>query len=214
VCVCTCVCLSVHACVQVCEHECSCLRKLERMSDLPGGRVLESWVLGTNAMSSARSANSLNVRANSAALMFSAFCKRSLLIPHYVMCVFLCLYFHLICYRSIYTVIDKRIWSFLQTASLPLLQAHCIFLYTCSWILRLIPVLSYYKSFARSWTIQMGRLAANHQTEHKDPSGGVRGRTEEAEGDLPCINGRGSPWSCDGLIPWCRGMLGRWSWSR
>jgi hypothetical protein len=25
-------------------------------------------------------------------------------------------------------------------------------------------------------------LAANHQTEHRDPNGGVRGKTEKAEG--------------------------------
>jgi hypothetical protein len=29
----------------------------------------------------------------------------------------------------------------------------------------------------------MGMLTGNHQTEHGDPNGGVRGRTEGAEGD-------------------------------
>jgi hypothetical protein len=35
---------------------------------------------------------------------------------------------------------------------------------------------------ARVLPIQMRLLAANHQTEHWDPSGGVRGRTEGVEG--------------------------------
>ena len=47
----------------------------------------------------------------------------------------------------------------------------------------------------------MQMLAANHQTEHRDPSGEVRGRTEEAEGALFGINGRGGPWLCEGLMP-------------
>jgi hypothetical protein len=33
-------------------------------------------------------------------------------------------------------------------------------------------------------------LAANHQTEHRAPNGGVRGRTEGAEGALSGINER------------------------
>jgi len=36
--------------------------------------------------------------------------------------------------------------------------------------------------------IQMRMLVANHRTEHGDPSGGVRGRTEGAEGALSGIN--------------------------
>ena len=35
---------------------------------------------------------------------------------------------------------------------------------------------------ASSYPIQMRMLVANHQTEHRDPNGGVRGRTEGAEG--------------------------------
>jgi hypothetical protein len=46
--------------------------------------------------------------------------------------------------------------------------------------------------------------------EHRDPSGGVRGRTEGAEGALSGINGRGGPCSCEGSMPQCRGMLGQW----
>jgi hypothetical protein len=58
--------------------------------------------------------------------------------------------------------------------------------------------------------------ATNHQTEHKDLNGGVRGRTEGAERALCDINGTGGPWSYKGLMPWCRGMLGWWdgSWGR
>jgi hypothetical protein len=41
----------------------------------------------------------------------------------------------------------------------------------------------------------MWMLAANNQTEHRDPNGGVRGRPEGAEGALSGINGRGGPWS-------------------
>jgi hypothetical protein len=51
-------------------------------------------------------------------------------------------------------------------------------------------------------------LAVNHWTEHRDPSGGVRGRTEGAEGALSGINGREGPWSCEDLMPQYRGMLG------
>jgi hypothetical protein len=51
-------------------------------------------------------------------------------------------------------------------------------------------------------------LAANHGIEHRDPNGGVRGRTEEAEAALSGINGRGGPWSCEGLMPQCRRMPG------
>jgi hypothetical protein len=35
---------------------------------------------------------------------------------------------------------------------------------------------------ARAWPIHMRMLAANHQSEHGDPNGGVRGMTERAEG--------------------------------
>jgi hypothetical protein len=38
-------------------------------------------------------------------------------------------------------------------------------------------------------------------TEHRNPNGGVRGRTEGAEGDLSGISRRGGPWSCEGLMP-------------
>jgi hypothetical protein len=55
----------------------------------------------------------------------------------------------------------------------------------------------------------MQMLAANHQTEHKDPSGRVRGRTEGAEGALSGINGREGPWSYEGSMTHCRGMLGQ-----
>jgi hypothetical protein len=34
---------------------------------------------------------------------------------------------------------------------------------------------------ARALTIQIGMLTANHWTEHRDPNGGVRGRSEGAE---------------------------------
>ena len=36
----------------------------------------------------------------------------------------------------------------------------------------------------------MRMLAVNHRTDHRDPNGGVRGRTEGAEGALSGINGR------------------------
>jgi hypothetical protein len=100
----------------------------------------------------------------------------------------------------------------------------------------------------------MWMLAANHQTEHRDHNGGVRRRTEGAEGvcnpigrtiiltnemplELPrtkplnqrvhmegpmapsliCSRGwpylasmgREAPWSCEGLMLQCRGMLGQ-----
>ena len=35
----------------------------------------------------------------------------------------------------------------------------------------------------------MQMLTANHQNEHRDPNGGVKGRTEGAEGALSDING-------------------------
>jgi len=54
----------------------------------------------------------------------------------------------------------------------------------------------------------MRMLAANHWTENKDPNGGVRGKTEGVEEILSVISGRGCPWSCEGLMPQCRGMLG------
>jgi hypothetical protein len=53
----------------------------------------------------------------------------------------------------------------------------------------------------------MEMLAANHQTENRDPNGGVGEMIEGAEGALSCINGRGGPWSCEGLMLQCRGML-------
>ena len=48
-------------------------------------------------------------------------------------------------------------------------------------------------------------MEAHSQPEHRDPNGGVRGRTEGAEGALSGINRRGGPWSCEGLMPQCRG---------
>jgi hypothetical protein len=47
----------------------------------------------------------------------------------------------------------------------------------------------------------MQMLVANHQTEHRGPNGGVRGRTEGDEGTLSGIYGRGGLWSCEGLMP-------------
>ena len=55
----------------------------------------------------------------------------------------------------------------------------------------------------------MQMVAANHQTEHKDPNGGVKGRTEGAEGAVSGINGKGGPWSYEGLMPQYRRMLGQ-----
>ena len=57
--------------------------------------------------------------------------------------------------------------------------------------------------------IQMWMLTANHRTEHRDTNGGVRGRTEEAEGALMGISERGGSWYCEGLMLQCRGMLGQ-----
>jgi hypothetical protein len=54
----------------------------------------------------------------------------------------------------------------------------------------------------------MWMLAANHWTYHRDPNGGVREKTEGAEGALSGINGRGGSWSYEGFMPQCRGMLG------
>jgi hypothetical protein len=51
-------------------------------------------------------------------------------------------------------------------------------------------------------------LTANH-TKHRDPNGAVRGRTEGAEAALAGTDGRGGPWSCEGLMPQCKGMLGQ-----
>jgi len=51
-------------------------------------------------------------------------------------------------------------------------------------------------------------LKANHWTELGDPSGGIKGRMEGAEGALSGISGREVPWSCEGLMSQCRGMLG------
>ena len=69
------------------------------------------------------------------------------------------------------------------------------------------------RDFARSWQIWRQLLTANHLTEQRDLNGGVRGRSERGEEALSGINGRGSPWSCEGLMPQCRGMLGQWGWS-
>jgi hypothetical protein len=57
-------------------------------------------------------------------------------------------------------------------------------------------------------------LAANHQIEHRGPNGGVRERTKGAEGALSDINGRGDPWSYEGMMPQCRGNASvvRWEW--
>ena len=55
----------------------------------------------------------------------------------------------------------------------------------------------------------MWMLLGNLRTEHRDHNGGVRGRTEGAEGALLGINVRGGPWSCEGLMLQYRGMLGR-----
>jgi hypothetical protein len=46
----------------------------------------------------------------------------------------------------------------------------------------LCPFISFWQEHARSWPIHMWMLTANHQTEHVDHNGGVRRRTEEAEG--------------------------------
>ncbi|MGZ7196519.1 hypothetical protein ACXWOC_10060, partial [Streptococcus pyogenes] len=53
------------------------------------------------------------------------------------------------------------------------------------------------------------RSYIDHRTEHRDLNGGVKGRTEGAEGALSGINDREGPWSCEGLMPQCRGMLGQ-----
>jgi hypothetical protein len=61
----------------------------------------------------------------------------------------------------------------------------------------------------------MWMLTANYQTEQRVPNGEVRGRTEGAEGALFGIKEREGPWSCEGLMPQCRGMLrqlGRSGW--
>ena len=47
----------------------------------------------------------------------------------------------------------------------------------------------------------MWMLKSNHLTDHRGLDGGVRGRTEGAEGTITGINGRGGPWSCGGLMP-------------
>jgi hypothetical protein len=52
-------------------------------------------------------------------------------------------------------------------------------------------------------------LTAIYGTEHSNPTGGIRGRTEGAEEASSVINERGGPWSCKGLMPRCRGMLGQ-----
>jgi hypothetical protein len=61
---------------------------------------------------------------------------------------------------------------------------------------------------ARSWPIQMQMPSVNYWTEHRDPNGGLRKRTGEAEGTLSGINERGGPWFYEDLMPQCRGMLG------
>jgi hypothetical protein len=37
--------------------------------------------------------------------------------------------------------------------------------------------------------VQMWMFIANHQTEHRDPNGGLGGKTEGVEGSLSSING-------------------------
>jgi hypothetical protein len=69
------------------------------------------------------------------------------------------------------------------------------------------------RGFARSQRIQMHMLIANHQTEHRYPNGGVRGRTEGTEGALSVINGKGGLWSCECVMPQCRAMPGWWGGS-
>jgi hypothetical protein len=59
----------------------------------------------------------------------------------------------------------------------------------------------------------MQMLAANHQTEHRDPNGGVRGRTKGAEGVLYGINGKGGPWFCESLmLQSSNARAVRWEW--
>ena len=41
-------------------------------------------------------------------------------------------------------------------------------------------------------------VIANHWTEHREPNGGVRGRTEGTEGALSGIDERGGPLYCEG----------------
>ena len=53
--------------------------------------------------------------------------------------------------------------------------------------------------------MQIRMLIAKHWTEHRDPNGRVRERTEGAEGTLSGVNGMGGPWSCEGLMLQCRG---------
>ena len=68
---------------------------------------------------------------------------------------------------------------------------------------------------ARSWPIQMRMLAGNHWAEHRDHNGNgeVRGRIKGADGALSGINEKRGLWSCEGLMPQCRGMLGWWGCS-
>ena len=56
----------------------------------------------------------------------------------------------------------------------------------------------------------MRMLAGNHWAEHRDHNGNgeVRGRIKGADGALSGINEKGGLWSCEGLMPQCRGMLG------
>jgi hypothetical protein len=58
-------------------------------------------------------------------------------------------------------------------------------------------------------TIQMWMLAADHWTEHRDPNEELGEGLEGAEGALYGIKRRGGPWSCEGLMPHCRGMVGQ-----
>jgi hypothetical protein len=48
----------------------------------------------------------------------------------------------------------------------------------------------------------MGMLAANHQTKHKDPNGGVRGKLKELKGSYLASMGG------EDLMPQCREMVG------
>ena len=61
----------------------------------------------------------------------------------------------------------------------------------------------------------MWMLAVNHRTERRDPNGGVREGLKQMKGSYLASMG-GRPWSCEGLMPQCRGMLGavRQEWVR
>jgi hypothetical protein len=51
--------------------------------------------------------------------------------------------------------------------------------------------------------------AHNQPSDGAQADGGDRGRTEGAEGALSGIIRMGGPWSCEDLMPQCRGMLGQ-----